>query len=250
MFSPFAFESEGRCFGKASTTARDIDVDPPGLCLDPTGPTRVQNANIGVLTGPIRVQILSPKVLGFQRECLEVIGKYGGDDGARTRDLRRDRFAFWANQIMDLLVLSAACERQGPTWNAIKCPKTIHLVHTYCTHIFVPEYLHWSLFESSLHSMLSGFNILGATAVSNTAVYSATTFATAQIGRVGQNRVSVNPGAPVQLTFEVYEPRRGGPHFEPSRMDCAPARGIHKMAALPKTKAALSVLCLRPDAKR
>ena len=45
---------------------------------------------------------------------------------------------------MYLPVLSAACERQGPTWNAIKCPKTIHLVHTYCTHIFVPEYLHWS----------------------------------------------------------------------------------------------------------
>jgi serine/threonine protein kinase len=97
--------------------------------------------------------------------------------------------------------------------------------------------------------MLSGFNILAAAAVSNTAVYSAATFATAQIGRVGQNRVSVNPGAHVQLAFEVYEPRRGGPHFEPSRMDSAPARGIHKMAVLPKTKAALSVLCLRPDLK-
>ena len=98
--------------------------------------------------------------------------------------------------------------------------------------------------------MLSGFNIFGATAVSKTAVYSATTFATAQIGRVGQNRVSVNPGAHVQLAFEVYEPKRGGPHFELSRMDSAPARGIHKMAALPKTKATLSVVCLRQDAKR
>jgi hypothetical protein len=38
-------------------------------------------------------------------------------------------------------VLSAACERQGPTRNAIECPKTIHLVHAYYTHIFMPEYL-------------------------------------------------------------------------------------------------------------
>ena len=32
----------------------------------------------------------------------------GGDDGARTRDLRRDRFKVWARQINDLPVLSVA----------------------------------------------------------------------------------------------------------------------------------------------
>ena len=50
------------------------------------------------------------------RKRLKVKGSSG------TRDLRRDRFAFWANRIMDLPVLSAPCERQGPTRNAIKCP--------------------------------------------------------------------------------------------------------------------------------
>jgi len=47
--------------------------------------------------------------------CWKQKEESGGDDGARTRDLRRDRFAFWACQIMELPVLSAACERQGPT---------------------------------------------------------------------------------------------------------------------------------------
>ena len=73
----------------------------------------------------------------------------GGDDGARTRDLRRDRFVFRANQIMELPVLSAASERQGPTWNAIKCPKTIHLLHAYYTHILIPEYLNRLIFDTS-----------------------------------------------------------------------------------------------------
>jgi len=61
---------------KASTTARDIDIDHPSLLrwfmLGPhgsnAGPRRVQNVNVGVLTGPIRVQMLSPEVLGFQRK--------------------------------------------------------------------------------------------------------------------------------------------------------------------------------------
>ena len=38
----------------------------------------------------------------------EVIERIGGDDGARTRDLRRDRFTFRARQIIDLPVFSAA----------------------------------------------------------------------------------------------------------------------------------------------
>lgn len=41
---------------------------------------------------------------------------------------------------MDLPVLSAACERQGPTRGAIICPNSIHLVHAYYTHILIPEY--------------------------------------------------------------------------------------------------------------
>ena len=73
--------------------------------------------------------------------CRELFESNGGDDGARTRDLRRDSFAFRANLIMELPVLSAACERHGPTRNAIECPKTIHSVHAYYTHIFIPEYL-------------------------------------------------------------------------------------------------------------
>ena len=76
----------------------------------------------------------------------------GGDDGARTRDLRRDRFAFWVNQIISLLALSIACERQGPTRNAIKCPKTIHLVHAYYTHISTPEYLNRTHFGDTSNS--------------------------------------------------------------------------------------------------
>ncbi len=32
----------------------------------------------------------------------------GGDDGARTRDLRRDRFKVWPPRISDLLVFSVA----------------------------------------------------------------------------------------------------------------------------------------------
>ena len=78
-----------------------------------------------------------------------VIEKYGGDDGARTRDLRRDRFAFRANQIMYLPVLSIAWERQGPTRNAMKRPKTIHLVHAYYTHILYPNISIGSFFDTS-----------------------------------------------------------------------------------------------------
>jgi hypothetical protein len=68
-----------------------------------------------------------------------VTEKNGGDDGARTRDLRRDRFAFRPRQIMELPVLSVDCERQGPTRNAIKCPRTIHLVHAYFTRHFATK---------------------------------------------------------------------------------------------------------------
>ena len=39
---------------------------------------------------------------------VEVIERIGGDDGARTRDLRRDRFTVRARQIIDLPVFSAA----------------------------------------------------------------------------------------------------------------------------------------------
>ena len=42
---------------------------------------------------------------------------------------------------MDLPVLSAACERPGPTRNAIKCPDSIHFVHAYYTQFVMPEYL-------------------------------------------------------------------------------------------------------------
>jgi NADPH:quinone reductase-like Zn-dependent oxidoreductase len=41
-------------------------------------------------------------------ETGHVRGKIGGDDGARTRDLRRDRFAFRPRQIIDLPLLSVA----------------------------------------------------------------------------------------------------------------------------------------------
>jgi hypothetical protein len=76
-----------------------------------------------------------------------MLKRNGGDDGARTRDLRRDRFAFRANQIMDLPLLSVASERQGSTRSAIKCPKTIHLVRTYCTRGLLPEYLNITIFR-------------------------------------------------------------------------------------------------------
>ena len=84
----------------------------------------------------------------------------GGDDGARTRDFRLDRFAFRANQIMELPVLSAASERQGPTWNAIKCPKPIHLVHAYCTHILTPEYLNSLIFDTPILTCTSTESLL------------------------------------------------------------------------------------------
>ena len=40
---------------------------------------------------------------------------------------------------MELLVLSADCERHGPTGIAMKCPKTIHLVHAYFTLHFATQ---------------------------------------------------------------------------------------------------------------
>ena len=54
---------------------------------------------------------------------------------------------------MGLPVLSVACERQGPTRSAMKCPKTIHLVRTYCTRVFIPEYLNITIFDSSYSFM-------------------------------------------------------------------------------------------------
>src|ERR1035441_8715810 len=90
----------------------------------------------------------TPELVGVTFESAgKLLRRNGGDDGARTRDLRRDRFAFRANQIMALPVLSAACERQGPTRNAIECLKTIHLVHAYYTHIFIPEDLNGTVFR-------------------------------------------------------------------------------------------------------
>ncbi len=64
---------------------------------------------------------------------LEVIERNGGDDGARTRDLRRDRFTFRPCQTNHLLVFSADCRRQGPTWTVMKRPEAMHLVHAYFT---------------------------------------------------------------------------------------------------------------------
>jgi hypothetical protein len=45
-------------------------------------------------------------------------------------------------------------------------PKTIHLVHAYYTQLFIPEYLHYSLW--SLHLLMScGLNVFGALAGAN-----------------------------------------------------------------------------------
>jgi integrase len=49
----------------------------------------------------------TPDVEG-EEESSEAIEKNGGDDGARTRDLRRDRFEVWSFHFNDLPVLSTA----------------------------------------------------------------------------------------------------------------------------------------------
>lgn len=49
-----------------------------------------------------------------------------------------DRFGVWPRWLSHLRVVSMGWERQGPTWIAIKRPKTIHLVHAYFTPILAP----------------------------------------------------------------------------------------------------------------
>jgi hypothetical protein len=72
-----------------------------------------------------------PKALILK--CPEVVERNGGDDGARTRDLRRDRFKVCPRWLNHLRFVSMSWGRQGPTWIAMKRPKTIHLVHAYFT---------------------------------------------------------------------------------------------------------------------
>jgi len=79
------------------------------------GPNGVQNwyvsgltAHVRVLRGPTGVQNAIAKVLCFQRGLLQLADLNGGDDGARTRDLRRDRFEVWSFHFNDLPVLSMA----------------------------------------------------------------------------------------------------------------------------------------------
>ncbi len=55
---------------------------------------------------------------------------------------------------MELPFLSIGCGRQGPTRSAIKRPKTIHLVRTYCTKVLIPAYLNIkAIFDSSYFYM-------------------------------------------------------------------------------------------------
>ena len=35
----------------------------------------------------------------------------------------------------------------------MKCPKTLHLVRTYCTRVLIPEYLNIAIFDSSYSFM-------------------------------------------------------------------------------------------------
>jgi len=67
--------------------------------------------------------------------ALDVIERNGGDDGARTRDLRRDRFKVCPRYFNGLRFISMGWERQGPTRLAMKRPKTIRLLHAYFTRI-------------------------------------------------------------------------------------------------------------------